>query len=59
MKIISFRDANGDSFGVVDHRGTSAGTGNSRTPKLWMKTGDTIEVEISAIGTLRNRVVDE
>jgi len=26
---------------------------------LWMKPGDVLEVEISGIGTLRNRVVDE
>ena len=45
--------------GDVIATGTPAGTGNSRTPKLWMKAGDTIEVEISGIGTLRNHVVDE
>jgi len=26
---------------------------------LWMKPGDVLEVEISGIGTLRSRVVDE
>ena len=31
----------------------------SRTPPLWMKAGDVVEVTISGIGTLRNRVVDE
>jgi len=45
--------------GDVIATGTPAGTGNSRTPKLWMKAGDTIEVEISGIGVLRNTVVDE
>ncbi|NKB48734.1 MAG: 5-carboxymethyl-2-hydroxymuconate isomerase [Alphaproteobacteria bacterium] len=45
--------------GDVIATGTPAGTGNSRTPKLWMKAGDTIEVEISGIGTLSNHVVDE
>ncbi len=45
--------------GDVIATGTPAGTGNSRTPKLWMKAGDTVEVEISGIGTLRNTVIDE
>lgn len=45
--------------GDVIATGTPAGTGNSRTPNLWMKAGDTIEVEISGIGTLRNHVIDE
>lgn len=45
--------------GDVIATGTPAGVGNGRTPKLFMKAGDTIEVEISGIGTLRNNVVDE
>jgi len=45
--------------GDVIATGTPAGVGNGRTPKLFMKAGDTIEVEISSIGTLRNTVVDE
>jgi 2-keto-4-pentenoate hydratase/2-oxohepta-3-ene-1,7-dioic acid hydratase in catechol pathway len=45
--------------GDVIATGTPAGVGNGRTPKLFMKAGDVIEVEISSIGTLRNRVVDE
>lgn len=39
--------------------GTPGGVGAARTPPLWMKDGDTIEVEISQIGTLRNTVVAE
>lgn len=39
--------------------GTPAGVGARRTPPLWMKAGDTIEVEISGIGTLRNPIADE
>lgn len=39
--------------------GTPAGIGHSRTPKLYMKQGDTVEVEIEGIGTLRNVVADE
>ena len=39
--------------------GTPEGVGARRTPPLWMKPGDVIEVEISGIGTLRNPVVAE
>ena len=39
--------------------GTPHGVGHGRTPKLYMKPGDTIEVEIDRIGTLTNRVVQE
>jgi 2-keto-4-pentenoate hydratase/2-oxohepta-3-ene-1,7-dioic acid hydratase in catechol pathway len=39
--------------------GTPAGVGWGRTPPLWMKDGDTIEVALAGIGTLRNTVVDE
>ena len=45
--------------GDVIATGTPAGVGNGRTPKLFMKAGDVIEVEISGIGTLRNTVIDE
>ena len=37
----------------------SSGCGFAQTPPVWMKAGDTIEVEIDVIGTLRNPVVDE
>ncbi len=39
--------------------GTPAGVGFRREPKLFMKAGDTLEVEVSGVGTLRNSVVDE
>ena len=39
--------------------GTPAGVGHSRNPKLYMKPGDVVEVEIEGIGTLRNPVADE
>ena len=45
--------------GDIIATGTPAGVGHKRTPPLWMKPGDTIEVEISGIGTLRNRIVAE
>ena len=45
--------------GDIIATGTPEGVGHKRTPPLWMKAGDVIEVEISGIGTLRNRVEDE
>jgi 2-keto-4-pentenoate hydratase/2-oxohepta-3-ene-1,7-dioic acid hydratase in catechol pathway len=39
--------------------GTPDGIGAKRTPPVWMKDGDVLEVEISKIGTLRARVLDE
>ena len=39
--------------------GTPDGIGAKRTPPVWMKAGDVLEVEISKIGTLRSRVIDE
>ncbi len=39
--------------------GTPAGVGQARTPPVWMKAGDTIEIEIEKIGTLSNPVVAE
>ncbi|MFZ5550825.1 MAG: fumarylacetoacetate hydrolase family protein [Pseudomonadota bacterium] len=39
--------------------GTPAGVGMARQPPLWMKAGDTCEVEVEGIGILRNPVVQE
>ena len=39
--------------------GTPAGVGQARTPPVWMKAGDTIEVEIERIGVLRNPIESE
>src|SRR5262249_6321409 len=47
------------SAGDVIATGTPEGVGHRRTPPLWMKAGDVLEVEISGIGTLCTRVVDE
>jgi 2-keto-4-pentenoate hydratase/2-oxohepta-3-ene-1,7-dioic acid hydratase in catechol pathway len=47
------------SPGDVIATGTPEGVGHSRKPPLWMKPGDMLEVEISGIGTLRTRIVDE
>jgi 2-keto-4-pentenoate hydratase/2-oxohepta-3-ene-1,7-dioic acid hydratase in catechol pathway len=45
--------------GDVIATGTPAGVGHRRTPPLWMKPGDTLEVEISGVGTLVNPIMDE
>ncbi len=45
--------------GDVIITGTTGGVGAYRTPPLWMKPGDTVEVEITGIGTLRNPVAQE
>jgi 2-keto-4-pentenoate hydratase/2-oxohepta-3-ene-1,7-dioic acid hydratase in catechol pathway len=47
------------SPGDIIATGTPEGVGHSRKPQLWMKPGDTLEVEINGIGTLRTRIVDE
>jgi 2-keto-4-pentenoate hydratase/2-oxohepta-3-ene-1,7-dioic acid hydratase in catechol pathway len=39
--------------------GTMGGVGFARNPQIFMKPGDTAEVSISGIGTLRNGVEDE
>ena len=39
--------------------GTPAGVGQARTPPLWMKAGDVVEIEIERIGVLRNPIVAE
>ncbi len=39
--------------------GTPAGVGHGRKPPLWMRKGDTCEVEIEKVGLLRNTIVDE
>ena len=36
--------------------GTPAGVGAGRTPPLFLKSGDRLEVEIEGIGTLRNSI---
>lgn len=43
--------------GDVIVTGTPGGVGAGRTPPLWMRPGDRIEVEISGIGCLGNPVV--
>ena len=45
--------------GDVIVTGTTGGVGAYQTPPLWMKPGDTVEVEVTGIGVLRNGVVQE
>lgn len=45
--------------GDVIATGTPAGVGGLRKPQLFLRAGDTCEVEIEGIGTLSNPVVDE
>jgi len=39
--------------------GTPAGVGHARKPPVWMKDGDTCEIEIEKIGILHNPIKDE
>ena len=45
--------------GDIIATGTPEGVGFARTPPLWMKAGDILEVEISTIGKLQNTVIAE
>ena len=47
------------SPGDVIATGTPGGVGAKRTPPLWMKAGDLVEVEIGVIGRLSNRIIDQ
>ena len=39
--------------------GTPAGVGHARTPQVWMKAGDAIDIEIEQIGILHNTIENE
>jgi len=46
--------------GDIVFTGTPSGVGHARKPEpVWMKAGDTVEVEIQGIGVLRNPIADE
>ncbi len=45
--------------GDVIATGTPGGVGAARTPAVWLRSGDVVEVEIDGIGVLRNPVRDE
>ncbi|WP_053174732.1 fumarylacetoacetate hydrolase family protein [Nonomuraea sp. SBT364] len=42
--------------GDVIATGTPHGVGMGRSPQLWLKDGDVVEIEVEGIGTLRNTV---
>ena len=45
--------------GDVIVTGTPGGVGAARTPPLWMKPGDRIEVDVKPVGTLVNDVAGD
>jgi 2-keto-4-pentenoate hydratase/2-oxohepta-3-ene-1,7-dioic acid hydratase in catechol pathway len=45
--------------GDVIIMGTPAGVGQARTPPVWMKCDDIVEIEIENIGLLRNKIKSE
>jgi 2-keto-4-pentenoate hydratase/2-oxohepta-3-ene-1,7-dioic acid hydratase in catechol pathway len=45
--------------GDVIVTGTPGGIGNKRVPPVFMKPGDIVEIEVDAIGVLRNGICDE
>ena len=45
--------------GDVIVTGTPGGVGSRRSPPVWMKAGDVIEIEIDRVGILRNTIADE
>ena len=45
--------------GDVIATGTPSGVGTARTPQLWLKPGDRIEVEVEGIGVPANTVISE
>lgn len=45
--------------GTIILTGTPEGVGFSRKPPVWLRAGDTVEIEIENIGTLKNTVVRE
>jgi 2-keto-4-pentenoate hydratase/2-oxohepta-3-ene-1,7-dioic acid hydratase in catechol pathway len=45
--------------GDIIATGTPGGVGAARTPPVWLRDGDLVEVDISGIGVLRNPVQDE
>ena len=45
--------------GDVIVSGTPGGVGAKRTPPLWMKPGDTVEIEIDKVGVLTNSIAED
>jgi 2-keto-4-pentenoate hydratase/2-oxohepta-3-ene-1,7-dioic acid hydratase in catechol pathway len=45
--------------GDVIVTGTPGGVGNKRSPQVFMKPGDVVDIEIDAVGVLRNTICDD
>jgi 2-keto-4-pentenoate hydratase/2-oxohepta-3-ene-1,7-dioic acid hydratase in catechol pathway len=45
--------------GTVISTGTPSGVGMARNPKLWLKPGDEVTIDIEKIGALTNPVIEE
>jgi len=45
--------------GDVIVTGTPGGVGNKRTPPVFMQPGDVVEIEVDAVGVLRNTITDD
>lgn len=45
--------------GDIIATGTPGGVGAARKPPIWLKAGDSVEVDIGAVGCLQNTVCDE
>ncbi|MES2714185.1 MAG: fumarylacetoacetate hydrolase family protein [Pseudomonadota bacterium] len=45
--------------GDVIVTGTPGGVGNKRTPPVFMAPGDVVEIEVDAVGVLRNTITDD
>ena len=45
--------------GDIISTGTPAGVGMARRPPAWLRSGDTVRIEIEGIGALENPVIDE
>ncbi|WP_250478118.1 MULTISPECIES: fumarylacetoacetate hydrolase family protein [unclassified Caballeronia] len=45
--------------GDVIVTGTPSGVGHARNPRVYMKPGDVVEVEIEGLGVLSNTIIDE
>jgi len=45
--------------GDVIATGTPSGVGDSRSPKRYLREGDTVEIDVEGVGTLSNPVRDE
>ena len=45
--------------GDIISTGTPAGVGAARTPPIWLREGDRVEVDIGPVGCLQNTVCDE